>query len=107
MVVYYFGVDWGSRASGPYEFHDLYTAKKVFEKPHGFIGQPSYFALWARRLHEFGLTERDLATIAVTQRESARLNPLSQQTAPLSYDDCFAARVAKARREQRRCAAWR
>ena len=22
-VVYYFGVDWGSRASGPYGFHDL------------------------------------------------------------------------------------
>jgi len=93
VVVYYFGVDWGSRASGPYGFHDLYAAKMAFEKPHGFIGQPSYFALWAQRyMHEFGLAERDLAMIAVTQRESARLNPLSQQTAPLSYDDYFAAR---------------
>ena len=66
----------------------------AFEKPYGFTGQPSYFALWARRyMHEYGMTERDLATIAVTQRESARRNPLSQQTAPLGYDEYFAARV--------------
>ena len=93
-VVYYFGVDWGTRASGPYGFHDLYAAKMAFEKPYGFTGQPSYFALWARRLmHEYGLTEHDLATIAVTQRENARLNPLSQMTAPMSYDDYFASRI--------------
>ena len=93
-VLYYFGVDWGTRASGPYGFHDLYEAKLAFEKPYGFTGQPSYFALWARRcMHEFGLTERDLATIAVTQRDNARRNPRSQQTTPLTYDDYFASRV--------------
>lgn len=93
-VLYYFGVDWGTKASGPYGFHDLYAAKMAYEKPYGFNAQPSYFALWARRyMHEFGMTERDLATIAVTQRESARLNPNSQATAPMSYDDYFAARV--------------
>ena len=93
-VLCYFGVDWGTRASGPYGFHDLYAAKMAFEKPHGFTGQPAYFALWARRyMHEYGLTERDLATIAVTQRQSALLHPHSQATAPLSYDDYFAARI--------------
>ena len=93
-LVYYFGVDWGTRSSGPYGFHDLYAAKMAFEKPYGFTGQPQYFALWARAyMHEYGLTERDLATIAVTQRESARLNPLSQATRPLTYDDYFAARM--------------
>jgi acetyl-CoA acetyltransferase len=93
-LVYYFGVDWGTRASGPYGFHDLYAAKLAFEKPYGFTGQPQYFALWARRyMHEYGLTERDLATIAVTQRQSALLNPLSQATKPMSFDDYFAARV--------------
>jgi acetyl-CoA acetyltransferase len=93
-VVYYFGVDWGTRASGPYGFHDLYAAKMAFEKPYGFTGQPSYFGLWAKRyMHEFGLTGRDLAMIAVTQRESALLNPFSQVTAPMTYDDYFAARM--------------
>lgn len=93
-LVYYFGVDWGTRASGPYGFHDLYAAKLAFEKPYGFTGQPQYFALWARAyMHEYGLTERDLATIAVTQRESALLNPMSQATRPLTYDDYFAARM--------------
>ncbi len=93
-LVYYFGVDWGTRSSGPYGFHDLYAAKMAFEKPYGFTGQPQYFALWAwAYMHEYGLTERDLATIAVTQRESARLNPLSQATRPLTYDDYFAARM--------------
>ncbi|HEX4894570.1 MAG TPA: thiolase family protein [Hyphomicrobiaceae bacterium] len=93
-VLYYFGVDWGTRASGPYGFHDLYAAKMAFEKPYGFTGQPSYFGLWAKRyMHEYGLTERDLAMIAVTQRESALLNPLSQSKTPMTYDDYFAARM--------------
>lgn len=94
VVVYYFGVDWGTRTSGPYGFHDLYAGKMAFEKPYGFNAQPSYFALWARRYrHEYGLTERDLATIAVTQRASALLNPRAQSRKPMSYDDYFAARV--------------
>jgi acetyl-CoA acetyltransferase len=93
-VVYYFGVDWGTRAAGPYGFHDLYAAKMAFEKPYGFTGQPQYFALWARRyMHEYGMTERDLAMIAVTQRQSALLHPLSQTTRPMSYDDYFSARM--------------
>jgi acetyl-CoA acetyltransferase len=93
-VVYYFGVDWGTRTSGPYGFHDLYAGKMAFEKPYGFNAQPSYFALWARRyMHEYGLTERDLATIAVTQRQSALLNPRSQVKKPMTYDDYLAARV--------------
>ncbi|MEZ5855386.1 MAG: hypothetical protein R3D67_11860 [Hyphomicrobiaceae bacterium] len=73
----------GTRSSGPYGFHDLYAAKMAFEKPYGFTGQPQYFALWARAyMHEYGLTERDLATIAVTQRESARLVHMSQAARP-------------------------
>lgn len=94
VIVYYFGVDWGTRTAGPYGFHDLYDAKAAFEKPYGFTGQPSYFALWAERYkHEYGLSEHDLATIAVTQRANALRNPKSQMQAPLSYDDYFAARM--------------
>jgi len=94
VVLCYFGVDWGTRASGPYGFHDLYEGKGTFEKPYGFSAQPSYFALWATRyMHEYGLTEQDLATIAVTQRQNALLRELAQAKSPMSYDDYFAARV--------------
>jgi len=97
VVLYYFGVDWGTRTSGPYGFHDLYDAKAAFEKPYGFVAQPSYFALWAERYRcQYGLTDEDLATIAVTQRANARLHPDSQMTAPMTYDDYYAARMISA-----------
>jgi acetyl-CoA acetyltransferase len=93
-LVCYFGVDWGSRPGGPYGFHDLYPAKLAFEKPYGFNGQPSYFALWARRyMHEYGLTEEDLGQIAVNQRVNARRNGHSQQQAPLDMQGYLASRM--------------
>ena len=93
-VVCYFGVDWGSRPGGPYGFHDLYPAKMAFEKPYGFSGQPSYFALWARRyMHEYGLQEEDLAQIAVNQRVNAILNGNSQQNTPLGLEDYLGSRM--------------
>lgn len=71
VVVGYFGVDWGTRAGGPYAFHDLYPAKQAFEKPCGFNAQPIYFALWAQRyMHEYGLTERQLGALAVSHRQT-------------------------------------
>lgn len=94
VVVYYFGVDWGSRDSGPYGFHHIYPAKIAFEKPVGFNGQPSYFALWARRyMHEYGLTQADLAAIATTQRTSAMRNDRAQLQKPLSIADYLASRM--------------
>ncbi len=94
VVVYYFGVDWGSRDSGPYGFHHIYPAKMAFEKPVGFNGQPSYFALWARRyMHEYGLTETDLAAIATTQRANAIRNGRAQLQKPLSLADYHASRM--------------
>lgn len=93
-VVCVFGVDWGSKPSGPYGFHDLYPAKKAFEKPYGFSGQPTYFGLWARRyMHEYGLREEDLAQIAINQRANAILNGRAQQQAPLTIDDYFGSRM--------------
>ena len=93
-VLFYFGVDWGSRVSGPYGFHDMYPAKMAFEKPYGFNAQPSYFALWARRyMHEYGMTEVDLAAIAISHRENAILNPASQARTPMSLESYRAARM--------------
>lgn len=93
-VVCYFGVDWGSRPGGPYGFHDLYPAKMAFEKPYGFSGQPSYFALWAQRyMHEYGLREEDLAQIAINQRHNACLNGNAQQSRPLGLEDYLGSRM--------------
>jgi acetyl-CoA acetyltransferase len=94
VVVYYFGVDWGSRDSGPYGFHNIFPAKMAFEKPVGFSGQPSYFALWAHRyMHEYGLTEADLAAVATTQRANAIRNGRAQVQKPLSTADYHASRM--------------
>ncbi|MGK0168961.1 MAG: acetyl-CoA acetyltransferase [Gammaproteobacteria bacterium] len=88
VVVVYFGVDWGTRSSGPYGFHNIYPAKLEFEKPYGFNAQPIYFALWAQRyMHEYGLTSRQLASLCVTQREHALLKGGGQMTKPLTLDD--------------------
>ena len=93
-VVCYFGVDWGSRPGGPYGFHDLYPAKMAFEKPYGFSGQPSYFALWARRyMHEYGLTQAHLGQIAVNQRLNAQRNGNAQQQKPLTMADYETSRL--------------
>lgn len=92
-VLCYFGVDWGSRVTGPYGFHDLYPAKKAFEKPYGFNGQPSYFALWAQRyMHDYGTTDADLAAIAVGQRANAMRNGRGQKARPLDMDGYYASR---------------
>ena len=94
VVVGYFGVDWGSRAGGPYAFHDLYPAKQAFEKPYGFNAQPIYFALWARRyMHEYGLTERQLGALVIAHRQHAILNGHSQLSRPLTHEEYLASRM--------------
>ena len=93
-VLFYFGVDWGSRAQGPYGFHDMYPAKMAFEKPYGFNAQPSYFALWARRyMHEYGMTDADLAAVAISHRNNALLHPASQARTPLTLESYRASRM--------------
>lgn len=87
-VLCYFGVDWGSRTGGPYAFHDMYPAKREFEKPYGFNAQPAYFALIANRYaHEYGLNDEDLGAIAVAQRANSRLTGRGQRQDALSMDD--------------------
>ncbi len=94
VVVGYFGVDWGTRAGGPYAFHDLYPAKQAFEKPYGFNAQPIYFALWARRyMHEYGLTERQLGALAVSHRQHALLNGRGQLRDPLTAEQYLGSRM--------------
>lgn len=92
VVVSYFSIDWGSDPAGPYGYHDAFPAKAAFEKPYGFSGQPSYWALWARRyMHEYGLTEEQLGMLAVQQRQNALRTGRSQMQKPMSLDDYLAA----------------
>ena len=94
VVIGYFGVDWGTRKSGPYGFHDLYPAKSVFEKPYGFNAQPAYFALWANRyMHEYGLTKQQLGCVAVQQRQHALLHGGGQISKPLSMEDYLGSKL--------------
>lgn len=94
VVLSYFGVDWGSRPEGPYAFHDRYPAKLLFEKPYGYNAQPLYFAHLAQRyMHEYGLTEEDLARVAMTHRSHALAKRNAQMKKPLSLADYQASRV--------------
>jgi acetyl-CoA acetyltransferase len=87
VVVFYFGVDWGSRPGGPYGYHSLYPAKAVFEQPYGYSGQPAYFAMMARRYREtYGLPQEHLGRIALNQRHNALLNGRAQVKAPLTLE---------------------
>ena len=90
-VLVYFGVDWGSRPSGPYGFHDMYPAKRAYEKPIGFDAQPEYFALLAARYaEEYGLAEDELGSFAVAQREYAARAGVGQKTTLLSMEQYLA-----------------
>jgi len=94
VVISYFGVDWGSDAKGPYAFHDRYPAKGVFEKPYGYNAQPLYFAHLARRyMHEYGLTEEQLASVAITHREHALQKGGGQVDKPLGRAEYLASRM--------------
>lgn len=91
VVVSYFATDWGSDPAGPYAYHDAFPAKKAFEKPYGFNGQPSYWALWTQRyMHEYGLTEEQLGALAVQQRNNALRTGRSQMVKPMTLESYLA-----------------
>ena len=59
-----------------------------FELPYGVMGPPTMFTLpvvaWMDR---FGVTEEDLASVAVAQRQWAAMNPRALRREPLDVDD--------------------
>lgn len=76
-----------SRPGGPYGFHSREPLKADLEMPVGFFGQASYFAMMAcRYAHEFGLTEEELASVAITFRAWAALTPGAQKREPLDLE---------------------
>ena len=59
-----------------------------FEMPYGPAGPPTMFTIPALRyLKARGYTERDLAMVAVIQREWAALNPRASFKDPITVDD--------------------
>ncbi|GCE42179.1 putative thiolase [Rhodococcus wratislaviensis] len=91
-VVSYFGIDWGTRSSGPNDYHAAMDAKSVIERPAGFVGPPLYFAAAMRRYgHVYGLSDHDtedlLASIAMAARANATLHPGAQVNSPLTRED--------------------
>jgi acetyl-CoA acetyltransferase len=63
-----------------------------FRYPLGFTAYAQFIAMWARRyLIETGSTERDLAAVAIAQREWAAHNERATLRSPLTLDDYLAA----------------
>ena len=65
-----------------------------YEDPYKPMMPPSAYALAAsRHMHEFGTTREQLAEVAVTARNWAKLNPKSFMTDDLTVDDVLNARM--------------
>lgn len=76
-----------SKPGGPYGFHSREPLKADLEMPVGYFGQASYFAMMASRYaHEFGLSEEELASVAITFRAWAALTPGAQRREPMDLD---------------------
>jgi len=67
---------------------DPQSLQGQFEAPYGPSGPPSAFTIGVLRyMKEFGLTEEELATVAVVQRQWAGLNPRALMRAPITVED--------------------
>lgn len=63
-----------------------------FEQPYGMT-IPAAYALVARRyMHEYGVKEEDLASIAVAHRENAMRHPKAHMRTPITIDDVLNSR---------------
>jgi acetyl-CoA acetyltransferase len=94
----YFGVDFGSRPGAVYALHGVHPLKRDLEFTQGFVGQPAYFAMFARRYaHRYGMSIDELrgalCEIAVRTRANATLNKKALRTTVLTPRDYHRARV--------------
>jgi acetyl-CoA acetyltransferase len=65
-----------------------------FEAPYGVAGPPSLFTIpCLRYMKDFGLTQSQLAMVAVVQREWAAQNPRAMHRDPIRVEDVLASRV--------------
>lgn len=65
-----------------------------FDIPYGMVGAVNMFTLPVLRyMREFGITEEDLARVAVFQREWAALNPRASYRDPINTEDVLKSRM--------------
>lgn len=77
-----------TKPGGVYGFHAKEPLKAALEMPVGFFGQPTYFASMANRYaYDHGLSEEELASVAITYREWAALNPSAQRREPMGLEE--------------------
>jgi acetyl-CoA acetyltransferase len=80
-----------------------------FELPYGPT-MASYYAMFARRyMHEYGVTERDLARVAASHQEWAAEHPNAERhwRGRLSVEDILASDMIAAPLRRLMCAPWR
>ena len=88
VVVCWYGHRLSQLADGPRTLNAEDPLKADLEMPHGWYGQPVYFAGIAQRYaHEYGLTPEQLGATAVEARVNAARTPGSLRTEPLTFDD--------------------
>jgi acetyl-CoA acetyltransferase len=81
-----------------YGLHGVHALKRDLEFTRGFLGQPVYFAMFARKYaHVYGVSVDELreafAQIAVRTRANALLNKKATSREPLTHERYRAARM--------------
>jgi len=70
------------------------TLQGQFEAPYGISGAPSNFTIpVVRYMKQYGMTEEQLAMVAVVQREWASKNPRASMKDPITVDDVLNSRL--------------
>ncbi len=65
-----------------------------FEQPYGVMGPPTMFTIPVLRyMKEYGLTEEQLAMVAVVQRQWAARNPRAMYRDPITVEDVLGSRM--------------
>jgi acetyl-CoA acetyltransferase len=94
VVLCWYGHRLSALADGPRTLYAEDAFKADLEMPHGWYGQPVYFAAMAQRYaHEYGLKPEQLAATAIEAREHAARTPGSLRTKPMTFDDYMASPI--------------
>ncbi len=83
-----------SRVGAGGRFGDPTSTSGQFEAPYGVTGPPTMFPMGVMRyMKEYGLTEEQLAMVAVVQREWASRNPRAMMREPIGVEDVLNSRL--------------